>query len=63
MNTKEFNERLEQLVKEAGESGMSDKRITKLLTQQVTVKASQNMPQGNWKAIQQSSMAIRSLLE
>jgi len=63
MNTEQFNKELEELVSKAEDSGMSDAKIATLLTQEVTVKASQNMPEDNWKAIQQSSMAMRSLLE
>ena len=68
MNTGKFNQELESLINEAKESGMSDEQITRLLAQQITVFGSQNSGHNSdnhatWISIQQSSLAIKSLLQ
>jgi transcriptional/translational regulatory protein YebC/TACO1 len=67
MNTAEFNERLESLIDEAANSGMSDEQIARLINQQLTAIAGNKQREDRenfdqWKAIQQSTLSIRTLL-
>lgn len=67
MNTAEFNERLESFINEAANNGMSDERIARLINQQITAIAGKQKREDRenfdqWKAIQQSTLSIDTLL-